>query len=156
MHNFHNYVVVFLGCGQQKTTPCKDIPCNAVYDGDNTTCVSVPHNISPWSLHVHLQVGCIPLKYNGSFKVDIIGKGLLCDRNSIYVAYQENKMYKSADVLEDKNFKLCHVIGYEGGGIDSVITCHFACENASGTPKVLLVDIFGDSMELCEVTYVNA
>ena len=124
----------------------KSTQCSTLYDGDNNTCHAVPHNRYPWSLSLKLSVGCIPLKYDGSFNVDVIGKGLVC--NDVMFGYKDSEKNQGYGTI----YRLCNLTG--PGMMESLfVTCQFAC-HTSKAPLEVFLDIKGAEMEVCDIRYV--
>ena len=138
----------FSACIQDHVFSCSymSTQCNTLYDGDDNTCHVVPHNRYPWSLRPKFSVGCIPLKYDGLFHIDVIGKGLICD--DVMFGYQDNEVNQNVN----KTYILCYLTGPET--VESTfVACHFAC-HPSKMPFILFLDVKGENMEVCEVKYI--
>ena len=146
MWNLLINTAAFQKCRRQSAS-CTTDQCDNVCDGDNNTCVLVPHDTHPWSLKLLLQVGCIQTSSQNTFDVIIIGKKLSCSADHLKVAYHSDEHHQGVDVMEGK-FTLCNIVGETSD--DVTLSCLATCERALRMPEVVFVEIVGGDMELCE------
>ena len=140
---------VFLACLRQSGSSCKSEQSHDICDKDNTTCVQVPYEEHPWSLKIHIQAECIPVGLDNTFILHIVGKELSCTDGHVMVGYNLDPEFTAATT---RNFKLCRV-AYEGtDDATFLVTCLVTCEGVLYLPKLLVVDVKGPNMELCEIS----
>ena len=114
-------------CAYRVPIFCTAYTCNAIVDGSINTCSFVLHNKHPWVLKAFLKGGCIGLQYEGTFDVDVIGKGLVCDDKTIRIG-----------VCSTKN-KMCHLTGQDTDNINFLVTCHLTCGPINYLPSSSLM-----------------
>ena len=95
---------------------------------------------------MYLNVGCIPLEYDGSFGVAVMGRGLTCDGQDVNIGFQTNENEQKGR----GRFQLCKFIGSktsddipdvvpEIGYLDDAIVAKWVIESISkDLPKVSL------------------
>ena len=139
-------------CQQQSSQnpePCGTVPCDKLHDGNETTCVAVPHNNYPWGLRLLLKLA-ISWTNCGTFNANfnVTGKGLSCIDQHTRLGFHGD--HDNVDVLAGE-FKLCEIVGEHTDAVSHLVTCSFTCVVTEKIPSVLLLLVTGKDMEVCEI-----
>ena len=132
------------------------LPADTVVDGNNDTCLDVPHGRQPWALNSLTRILLVhyaSLK-QGWFTVYVTGKGLICKtKENLDVMYR----WESEDVRTTAGrYKKCAVMDTMDNDA-AMTTCKAVCKvyyDQLYIPKLLFVRASGPNMSVCKITMI--